>query len=180
VGKDRAADLFYEIVVPHLADALALAHWLTGSPHDAEDVVQEACARAFSALDSYDGRGARPWLLSIVRNTCFTWLRKNRPKALIVVGAATDAEDAGGASMTQEDPAPTPEAALIRKADEAAIKTAIAAVPHPFREVLILRDINDLSYKEIATMLAIPLGTVMSRLARARSLLAADLERVLT
>lgn len=163
--------------MPHLGDALALARWLTGSRHDAEDVVQEACIRALAGLDSYQGRGAgaKPWLLSIVRNTCFTWLAKNRPKDLVLVGAMSDLDDAQSASR---ETVPSPEAALIRKAEEATVQAAIEAVPHPFREVLVLRDVNGLSYKEIAGMLATPIGTVMSRLARGRSLLAAQLGQV--
>jgi RNA polymerase sigma factor (sigma-70 family) len=171
------SDLFQEIVLPHLPDALALAKWLTGSRHDAEDVVQEACIRALAALRTYQGKGARPWVLSIVRNTCFTWLNKNRPKALILLGSLSDLDDATPSDAGREDLDATPEAALIRKADETAIASAVEAVPHPFREVLVLRDINDLSYKEIATMLSIPIGTVMSRLARARALVANDLGR---
>ena len=162
--------------MPHLGDALALARWLTGSRHDAEDVVQEACIRALAGLASYEGRGAKPWLLSIVRNTCFTWLAKNRAKDLVLVGTLSDLDDAQGASLETE---PSPEAALIRKADEKAIQSAIDAVPHPYREVLVLRDVNGLSYKEIAVMLAAPIGTVMSRLARGRALLAAQLGQVI-
>ena len=163
--------------MPHLGDALALAHWLTGSRHDAEDVVQEACLRALVGIDTYQGRGAKPWLLGIVRNTCFTWLAKNRPKALVLVGAMADVDEAGGQDATR-DAMPSPEAALIRSAEESAVQAAIQAVPHPFREVLVLRDVNGLSYKEIAVMLAVPIGTVMSRLARARALLAAQLGQV--
>jgi RNA polymerase sigma factor (sigma-70 family) len=178
VAKEQS-DLFQEIVLPHLADALALAKWLTGSRHDAEDVVQEACIRALTGLHTYQGRGARPWLLSIVRNTCFTWLSKNRPRALVLVGSLSDLDDAAPPNAGQEDLDVSPEAALIREADETAITSALEAVPHPFREVLVLRDVNDLSYKEIATMLSIPIGTVMSRLARGRALVATELRRTL-
>lgn len=163
--------------MPHLGDALALARWLTGSRHDAEDVVQEACIRALAGLETYQERGAKPWLLAIVRNTCFTWLAKNRPKALVTVGTLSDVDEAEAQSAAREAE-PGPEAALIKKADEAAIQAAIEAVPHPFREVLVLRDVNGLSYKEIAAMLAAPIGTVMSRLARGRALLAAQLGQV--
>jgi len=163
--------------MPHLGDALALARWLTGSQHDAEDVVQEACIRALAGLATYEGRGARPWLLSIVRNTCFTWLAKNRPKDLVLVGSMTEGDDASTATSLADDN-PGPEAALIRKAEEAAVQAAIQAVPHPFREVLVLRDVNGLSYKEIAGMLDAPIGTVMSRLARGRALLATQLGRI--
>lgn len=175
--SDQAADLFQQIVVPHLADALALARWLTGSAHDAEDVVQEAAIRAFSAMETYEGRNARAWVLSVVRNTCFTWLARNRPKHLVLTGVADlDEADSG----QQRDPGLDPEADLIRRADTALIEAAIGALPQPFREVLVLHDINDLSYKEIAAMMSIPIGTVMSRLARARKRMAAQIERTPT
>lgn len=168
----RPAHRFDEVVLPHLGDALALARWLTGNRHDAEDVVQDACIRALSGLATYEGRGAKPWLLTIVRNTCFTWLARNRPKDLVLAGSAADLDeiDAGAAGWDEG-----PEIALIRKAEEAAIQAAIAAAPHPFREVLVLRDVIGLSYKEIAHMMEVPIGTIMSRLARGRSLVAAQL-----
>ena len=169
-NEDQSGQRFREVVLPHLADALALARWLTGSGADAEDVVQEACIRALAGIRTYDGRNARAWLLTIVRNASYTWLAKQRSKTLVLVGdlAAID----GLAQSGLEEPGPTPEAALIRKADTATVDRAIAALPHPFREVLVLRDVSGLSYKEIAQMLTLPIGTVMSRLARARALLA--------
>jgi RNA polymerase sigma-70 factor (ECF subfamily) len=171
-GAAAEAARFQDVVVPHLGDALALARWLTGNLHDAEDVVQDACLRALSGLATYEGRGAKPWLLAIVRNTCFTWLGKNRPRDLVLAGTPSDLDEI----ETQDTPHDEgPEAALIRKAEGAAVQAAIAAVPHPYREVLVLRDINGLSYKEIAQMLKAPIGTVMSRLARGRSLLAVHL-----
>ena len=176
-GNERAdgsgVNRFEDVVLPHLGDALALARWLTGSRHDADDVVQDACIRALSGLANYEGRGAKPWLLSIVRNTSFTWLARNRPKDLVLVGSMSDVE----AAASEWEAMPSPEAALILKADDAAVEAAIEAIPHPFREVLVLRDVNGLSYKEIATMLSIPIGTVMSRLARGRAFLAARLGR---
>lgn len=177
VPSDQTAELFRTLVLPHLADALALARWLTGSRDDAEDVVQDASIRALAALGSYEGRGARAWFLAIVRNTTFTWLAKNRPKALVLVGTMSDIDDATLANQAREA-APSPEAEMIRKADTATVRAAIEAIPHTFREVLVLRDVNDLSYKEIAAMLAIPIGTVMSRLARARALVATELQRI--
>jgi RNA polymerase sigma factor (sigma-70 family) len=166
------------VVVPHLADALALARWLTGSVHDAEDVVQEASIRAFKALDSYEGRGPRPWLLSIVRNTCFTWLAKNRPKQLVLAGSSVEMDETE--IGLREDPALDPEADLIRRAEAAVIETAIEGLPQPYREVLVLHDINDLSYKEIAAMMSIPIGTVMSRLSRARRQIAKEIGQVVS
>ena len=173
---DARAVRFREVVEPHLQDALAFARFLSGSSHDAEDILQEACIRAFAAIDGYKGPGAKPWLLSIVRNTCMTWLAKNRPKSLVLVGTTNDLDD-----LQQGVPAsaPDPELALIGKADDLAIQTAIESVPAHFREVLVLRDVNGLDYKEIAGMLAIPIGTVMSRLARGRAHLTALLAKAI-
>ena len=173
--QDRSSERFREVVLPHLADALALARWLTGSSHDAEDVVQEACIRALKAIDSFDGRSARGWVLAIVRNTGFNWLAKHRSKTLVMVGDLA-AVDEISATATPDD-TPSPEAELIRKADRAIIEAAIAALPHLYREALVLRDVSGLSYKEIAAMLELPIGTVMSRLARARALLVAAIAK---
>jgi RNA polymerase sigma-70 factor (ECF subfamily) len=174
VKSEPASERFREIVLPHLADAMALARWLTGNHHDAEDVVQDACVRALAGIDGYAGRGARPWLLTIVRNACFAWLAKNRPKSLVLVGDPAEMDELAGAA---EQPGATPEAELLRQADTALVHVALESLPLPFREVLVMRDINELSYKEIATMLAVPIGTVMSRLSRGRALLAAAIRR---
>jgi RNA polymerase sigma factor (sigma-70 family) len=167
VSGAEASTRFREVVLPHLPDALALARWLTGNGHDAEDVVQDACIKALAGIGTYAGGSARAWLLTIVRNAAFTWLARNRPRDLVLV--ADPAEVVPAASEPQAE---SPEASLIAKADEVAVEAAIAALPHPFREVLVLRDINGLNYREIAAMLGVPLGTVMSRLSRARDSLA--------
>ena len=153
--------------MPHLDDAYALARWLTGNGTDAEDIVQEASLRALRALDRYAGGNARAWFLAITRNTAFTWLARNRPKALV----ATDDIEA----LAAADGAETPEEALIAKASTAELELAIGALPPPFKETLVMRDITGLSYREIAEITGAPLGTVMSRLARARGLLMASL-----
>ena len=171
IDQKQAGERFREVVLPHLADGLALARWLTGTRHDAEDVVQEACIRALAGIERYDGRNARAWLLTIVRNTTYTWLAMHRSKTLVMVGDMSAVDEISQAGPGQ--PVATPEAELIRKADNAVIDKAIAGLPHPFREVLVLRDVSGLSYKEIASMLNLPIGTVMSRLARARAQLAA-------
>ncbi|WP_246088400.1 sigma-70 family RNA polymerase sigma factor [Phreatobacter stygius] len=164
--------------MPHLGDALALARWLTGNRHDAEDVVQEACLKALAGIESYAGGNPKAWLLAIVRNSAFTWLARNRPKSLVLVGEAEMLEQTTfQADATRDALAEGPEASLIAKAEAATVEAAIAGLPQPFREVLVLRDINDLSYREIAAMLSIPIGTVMSRLSRARGLVLAELER---
>jgi RNA polymerase sigma factor (sigma-70 family) len=173
--SDPSADLFQQVVMPNLPDALALARWLVGNVHDAEDVVQEASIRAFSAIGTYEGRNPRAWLLSIVRNTAFTWLGKNRPKNLVLVGSTLDMEETEAGR--QPDSALDAEADLIRRADTAAVEAAISALAPPFREVLVLHDINDLTYKEIASIMSIPIGTVMSRLTRARRQVAAKIGR---
>lgn len=161
---------FGEVVLPHLDDALSLARWLTGNIADAEDVVQEACIRAYGAIASVTAANPRAWLLAIVRNTAFTWIAKNRPKTLMVTDDERIFEQAG-LEMVDRSSEATPEAVLINKADAEQLHRAIAALPHSFREVLVLREIEELSYREISGVLSIPIGTVMSRLARARSLL---------
>lgn len=171
--SDKAsAQRFGEVVLPHLSDALALARWLTGNADDAEDVVQEACLKAHQGLASYAGGNARAWLLTIVRNASYAWLARNRPRRIVAVG---DLADLDALAPSAEACAATPEAALIAKTDAAALEAAIMLLAHPFREVLVLRDVNGLSYREIAAMLGLPLGTVMSRLSRARRLLMAEL-----
>jgi RNA polymerase sigma factor (sigma-70 family) len=166
--KNPSNEHFTAVVMPHLDDAYALARWLSGNSADAEDIVQEACLRALRGLDRYAGGNARAWLLAITRNTAFTWLARNRSKALVTT------EDIETLAPTE---GATPEEALIAKAGAAAIELAIAVLPPPFKETLVLRDINGLSYRDIAEITGVPLGTVMSRLARARGLLMAALGR---
>ncbi|MBZ9796273.1 sigma-70 family RNA polymerase sigma factor [Mesorhizobium sp. ES1-4] len=176
--SERAlAERFNQVVVPHLADALALARWLTGNAADAEDVVQDACVKAHAGISGYAGGNARAWLLTIVRNTSYTWMARNRPRAVMAVGDLGDLDDMAAAHGTSRPDEDGPEAGLIARADTAALQAAIAALPRPFRETLVLRDINGLGYRDIAAMLDVPMGTVMSRLARARGLLASELGR---
>jgi RNA polymerase sigma-70 factor, ECF subfamily len=159
---------FASIVVPHLSEAFALACWLTGSRADAEDVVQDASLRAFRAIASFNGTNARAWVLTIVRNTAYSWLEKNRAPQLVSVqdlGESAQALHNGGWAAALAD---TPETVLIAKADAGRVEAAVAALPPEFREVLLLRDIQGLEYREIAEVTAVPVGTVMSRLARAR------------
>jgi RNA polymerase sigma factor (sigma-70 family) len=165
VTTDSARRRFNEVVLPHLDDAYGLARWLTGNRTDAEDVVQDACMRALASLETAVVERPRAWVLTIVRNTTFTWLAKNRPKALVLIGDPQLLE----AATAHRDSAPDPEEALIAAADESALKSAIQALPHIFREVIVMRDINGMSYREIAAAIDAPQGTVMSRLARARA-----------
>ena len=155
---------FEQQVLPHIDAAFNLARWLTRNDHDAEDVVQDAMLRAYRHFEGLRGE-ARPWLLAIVRNACFSWMQRNRP-AELAAGADEEAAEAATA------PADGPEALLARELDRRMLNEAIAALPLQFREVLILRELEDLSYREIARVANVPIGTVMSRLARARRLLA--------
>jgi RNA polymerase sigma-70 factor (ECF subfamily) len=153
-------------MLPHLGDAYALARWITGNSADAEDVVQDACLRAFRAIGSFSDGDGRAWVLTIVRNTAYTWLRKNRPSAVLAV---EDLEAVETAQAIRGDAhGETQEAKLIAEADAASLHAAIAALPTPYRETIILRDSQELSYREIAAVTGVPIGTVMSRLARAR------------
>ncbi|HLK81316.1 MAG TPA: sigma-70 family RNA polymerase sigma factor [Xanthobacteraceae bacterium] len=158
---------FADVVMPHLDDAYSLARWVTGNRADAEDVVQEACLRAYRGIGGFAGRNGRAWLLAIVRNAAYDWLRKNRSPAVVNV----DDLEAVERMRLADDAAGTgdnPEAALIARADEAKLQAAIARLPAVFRETLALRDMQGLDYKEIAAITGVPIGTVMSRLARAR------------
>jgi RNA polymerase sigma factor (sigma-70 family) len=175
-ARKRASDddtCFRRVVLPHLDAAYNLAHWLTGNRTDAEDVVQDASLRAFRAIRSFAGGSARAWVLSIVRNTANSWLRKNRPAAVVTV-KDLEAVEAAYAKPADRD-GETPEAALIAKTDAECLRAAIAALPTPFRETLVLRDIEGLDYREIAEATEVPIGTVMSRLARARGRLIATI-----
>jgi RNA polymerase sigma-70 factor, ECF subfamily len=166
LAGEQTGERFRELVLPHLDDALSLARWLTGNITDAEDVVQDACIRALRALETQTIGNPRAWLLAIVRNTTFTWLGKNRPKALVVTDDDEVFERAGLEMVESRDA--TPEAELIANADAEQLHRAIAALPLAYREVLVLREIEGLSYQEISSVMSIPIGTVMSRLARAR------------
>jgi RNA polymerase sigma factor (sigma-70 family) len=160
---------FASVVLPHLGDAYALARWLTGNRADAEDVVQEACLRAFRGIAGFAGVNARAWVLTIVRHAAYTWLGKNRSAALLVVDdlESIAQQQSTGGGPSGEGPQ-TPEAALIAKADAQSLEIAIGELPVPFRETLVLRDVQGLDYREIAEVTKVPIGTVMSRLARAR------------
>jgi RNA polymerase sigma factor (sigma-70 family) len=168
---------FSNLVLPHLTDCFALARWLTGNATDAEDVVQEACLRAYKAINGYAGGNSRAWILTIVRNTAYTWLRNNRPGELVMVDdLEAAANDSAAQSLGSEEcRAATPETSLIAKADATRLKNAIAALPAEFRETLVLREVHGLDYREIAAVTGKPVGTVMSRLARARQRLISEL-----
>src|SRR5580704_15324161 len=151
---------FEQDVLPHLDAAYNLAHWLTRNTQDAEDVVQEAYLRALRFYDGYQGGNIRAWLLTIVRNTCYTWLHQNRAQQ-----PTTAFDEALHTNMTESQ---SPETLLLRNVDRQLLKQALEELPLVFREVLVLSELEGLSYKEIADVLGVPLGTVMSRLARGR------------
>jgi len=165
---DRARR-FRDAALPHLDDVFTLARYLMRNPADAEDAVQECYLRALRHFDSYRGPAMKPWLLAIVRNVCNAeFARRGRQE--------TPAEfaDDGEAEATPpiwQEPQASPEAALLRQQDGDTIRRLVAALPQPFREAIVMREINDLSYHEIAEVAGVPVGTVMSRLARARSML---------
>ena len=152
---------FDQTILPHLDAAFNLARWLIGNERDAEDVTQEACLRAFKFFSGFRGGDARALLLTIVLRSAWSWLRSNRRHEEAV---EFDEELHG-----EEDVAANPEAALTRAGDVDAVRQAIATLPAIFREVIVLRELEELSYKEIADIAGVPIGTVMSRLTRARA-----------
>jgi len=156
---------FANVVLPHLGDAYALARWIARNESDAEDIVQEACLRAFRGISGFGDVNARGWVLSIVRNTAYTWLKKHRDPKLVAVENVEDVADA--ATGWDQGPA-APDAGLIERADAARLEAAIGALPDEFRETLVLRELQGLDYRAIAEVTGVPIGTVMSRLARAR------------
>lgn len=165
--------LFDAVFLPHLPESYRLARWLTGNSADAEDVVQEASLRAFRAIQTFDGTNARAWSLSVVRNTAYSWLLKNRPRAVVL---ADDLSEADRSQMehgnAHRSGVQTPEQALLLKLDITSVQGALAGLPAPLREIIVLREMHQLSYREISEIAGIPIGTVMSRLARGRDVLA--------
>ncbi|MGE5306615.1 MAG: sigma-70 family RNA polymerase sigma factor [Alphaproteobacteria bacterium] len=163
---------FENSVLPHLDAAYNLARWLTRNGQDAEDAVQEAYLRAFRFFGGFRGGNTRAWLLKIVRNTCYTQLQNNRPQDLATM---FDEEIHG-----EDDGSTNPETLLLRSADSQLLRRALEELPVNFREVLVLRELEGLSYKEIAEVSNIPPGTVMSSLSRARERLRQSLTSLLS
>lgn len=153
---------FEQAVLPHLDAAYSLARWLTRNEQDAQDVTQESFLRAFRFFDGYQGGNMRAWLLTIVRNTCYTWLRRNQPGQSAV---EFDEEIHSSESPGDADP----EIQALVSADKETLRRALEELPDVFREALVLRELEGMSYKEIADVTSVSLGTVMSRLARART-----------
>ena len=152
---------FEQVVKPHLDAAYNLARWLVRNDHDAEDLVQESCLRAFKAISGYRGGDARAWLLAIVRNACYTWMQKRINRE-----PDTDFDEA---IHSTESTSLDAERALLAQVDRDRLAAALEALPLEYRETLVLREIEGLSYKEISDVVGVPMGTVMSRLARART-----------
>jgi RNA polymerase sigma-70 factor (ECF subfamily) len=166
---DATRALFAARVLPHLGAAYNLARWLVRDDHDAQDVVQDAMLRALRHVEGLRGGDARPWLLAIVRHAAFAWLAARRPGEVVL---EDDELDAALAPHALED---DPESLAIRRAQRREIDAAIAALPIVFREAIVLRELEELPYRDIARITDVPIGTVMSRLSRARGLLAAAL-----
>ena len=162
MSETARRERFEQTVLPHLDAAYNLARWLTRNDQDAQDVTQEACLRAFRFFDGYKGGNMRAWLLTIVRNTCYTWLHQNRApgSAEVFDEEIHSAEISGGAN---------PEIQVLATADKETLRRALEDLPEVFREALVLREIEGMSYKEIADVACVSIGTVMSRLARART-----------
>jgi RNA polymerase sigma-70 factor (ECF subfamily) len=154
------AERFEQLVLSHLDAAYNLARWLVGNPADAEDVVQEACLRALRFFDGFRGGDSRAWLLKIVRNTSYSWVRKNRPAQL-----ADEFDETIHSDETSTDNA---ESKLLSRAESERVRQALEMLPLTFREILVLREIEGLSYKEISEVTGVAMGTVMSSLSRAR------------
>ena len=155
---------FEAAVLPHLKAGYNLARWLARDPNDAEDVLQDACMRAMRYIGSLSRNDAKAWFLTIVRRAFYDWCARNRP-------AEIARDDSDALDVAIDHAAIDPQQAALRSAESRMLADAVAELPLAFREVLILREIEELSYKEIARIIDIPIGTVMSRLARARALL---------
>ena len=172
-GEEVRAALFERLVLPHADSAYNLARWLMRNDVDAEDVMQEALLRAYRYVDGFDGENPRAWLLSIVRNAGFSWLKRNRPRDMVALG---DDSESTVVPLWSSEPV-ADDLLLERQADRALLDRLIEALPAEGREVLVLRELEEFSYKEIAEVIGVPIGTVMSRLARARQRLMADWQR---
>jgi RNA polymerase sigma-70 factor (ECF subfamily) len=169
VAEQERMRRFRDAALPHLDDVYTLARYLMRNAADAEDAVQECYLRALRHFDSYRGPAMKPWLLAILRNVCNAEFAR-RSKEELPTDYAQEESLAEEMPMWQE-PQASPEKAMLRQQDSATIRRLVAELPAPFREAIVLREINDLSYQEIAEVAGVPVGTVMSRLARARAML---------
>jgi RNA polymerase sigma-70 factor (ECF subfamily) len=170
VVQSELTQRFHDVIVPHLDAAYNFARFLSRDADVSQDIVQEAFLRAYRSFDTYQGGDPRAWLFAIVRNCCHVWRQTDRRKARFEQhmsdGGGSNADAAGEYEIaSQED---TPEMATIRRSEQERVRAVISGLPEPMREILVLRELEDLSYKDIAEIIDAPIGTVMSRLARAR------------
>lgn len=170
---------FERVAVIHMDAAYNLAYWLVRDRDDAEDVVQDAYLRAFRAFDGVTGKDIKPWLLTIVRHVAYRWLsvRKRRSNVVPLDGAIPGDDDERAIEVASD--APSAEDMLVGRADQALVRSALAELPPAFREVIVLREFEELSYRDIAEVTGMPVGTVMSRLARGRDQLRERLARLI-
>jgi len=159
IDERRKLKLFEELILPHLNAAYNLARWLTRNEQDAQDVVQESYLRAFRFFDGYRGEDGKPWLLAIVRNTCFTWRKREK-------GAKNEPFDEVAHSAAAQSP--NPEEELVHSAKRSILQRCIELLPDGFREIILMRELEEMSYRQISDVACLPVGTVMSRLSRAR------------
>jgi RNA polymerase sigma-70 factor, ECF subfamily len=168
IAERRRRSRFEAVALPHLDAAYSLARWLTRNDADAADVVQEAYLRAFRYFDSYREGDTKSWLLRILRRTCYSWLERNRPAELV---ALETADDLGAATAAMPASAADTETLLLNRSDLRHLDRLIERLSPPLREVIVLRELHDLDYRAIAEVTGVPVGTVMSRLHRARAAL---------
>jgi RNA polymerase sigma-70 factor, ECF subfamily len=160
MDEETKLALFEQTIVPHLNAAYNLARWLTRNPHEAEDLVQEAYLRAFRFFDGFHGGDGRAWLLAVVRNTCLTWLRRNKSGGSSVEFNEEVHAPAAGEQNVEER--------LVKHAKIDALRKCLESLPVEYREIIVMRELEELSYREIAEAAGVPIGTVMSRLSRGR------------
>lgn len=166
---------FNRLILPHVEGAYNLARYLTRDSDLSDDVIQDAMVRAYRAFGQFRGESPRAWLFAIVRNCCRTAQASARGAMALVIHESSLSEEAAAQLNEHPDPRPTPEDEVMGKADADRVRSAIEAIPEPFREAIVLRELEDLSYAEIAEVTGVPIGTVMSRLARGRAVLAKEL-----
>ena len=168
ITERRRRSRFESVVLPHLDAAYALARWLTRNDADAADVVQEAALRAFRYFDTYREGDAKSWMLRIVRRTCHSWLERNRPGDVLPLD---EEEVLDEEVLSARGAVSNTESLLQSRSDLRRLDVLIEALPAPLREVIVLRELQELGYREIGEIIGVPIGTVMSRLHRARSAL---------
>ena len=168
--SEDQTDRFRDVILPHMDAAYNFARFLVRDAVAAEDIAQDAFLRAFRSLETWRGEFAKAWLLAIVRNCFLDWTKTHRGERWMAEAAEEDADEAVRSDRADDS---DPETLLLRQRDMELIRNTLERLPEPFREVLILRELEELSYKEISSLIGAPIGTVMSRLARARRMFGA-------